>query len=139
MALVVGWVVDIGGSNAVALVYVLWATATGRLDPALLTDQGRLLRDPDIVQATFVTGLAVSVVAGYVAGRIAGHAQVLHGLLSAAAAVVSGVFSLGQVLQTQPLWLVAAGYVGGPAAGALGGYVALRQTRGSAATGDLRP
>jgi hypothetical protein len=79
------------------------------------------------------------VVAGYVAGRIAGRAQVLHGLLSAAAAVVSGVFSLGQVLQTQPLWLVAAGYVGGPAAGALGGYVALRQTRGSAATGDLRP
>jgi hypothetical protein len=136
VALVVGWVVDVGGSNAVALIYILWATATGRLDYATVTDETALMRDPETVQALFVTGLAISVVAGYVAARIAGRAHVLHGLLSSAAAVLFGILSLGQALQAQPQWLVAAGFVGGPVAGALGGYIALRQARRSAVAGE---
>ena len=136
VALVVGWVVDIGGSNAVALLYILWATATGRLDPATVTDQNALMRDPEVVQALFVTGLAVSVVAGYVAARTAGRAHVLHGLLSSAAAVFLGILSLGETLQVQPHWLVAGGFIAGPAAGAIGGYIALRQARGLAAASD---
>ena len=136
VALVVGWVVDIGGSNAIALLYILWATATGRLDPAVVTDQNALMRDSEVVQTLFVTGLAVSVVAGYVAARIAGRAHVLHGVLSSAAAVFFGILSLGETLQAQPQWLVATGFVAGPAAGALGGYIALRQASGLAATID---
>jgi hypothetical protein len=136
LALGVGWVVDIGGSNAIALLYILWATATGRLDLAIVSDQNALMRDPELVQALFVTGLAVSVVAGYVAARIAGRAHVLYGLLSSAAAVVFGILSLGQALQAQPQWLVAAGFVAGPAAGALGGYIALQQAQRSVATSE---
>jgi hypothetical protein len=136
LALVAGWVVDIGGSNAIALLYILWATATGRLDPSIASDQNALMRDPEVVQAFFVTGLAVSVVAGYVAARIAGRAHVLYGLLSSAAAFVFGILSLGQALQAQPQWLVVTGFVAGPAAGALGGYIALQQVQRSAATSD---
>jgi hypothetical protein len=133
VALIVGWIVDVGGSNAMALIYILWATATSRIDPSVITDQDALLRDPDTVQVLFVTGLAVSVIAGYVAARIAGRAHVLHGLLTSAAAIVLGLITLGQALATQPAWLVGSSFVAGPAAGALGGYLALRQWRGAAA------
>ena len=136
VALVVGWVADIGGSNAVATLYILWATASGRLDTATLRDPNALMRDPELLQALFLTGLAVSIAAGYMAARIAGRAHVLYGVLSSAASLVFGILSLGQALQTQPEWLVAAGFIGGPAAGALGGYIALRQARRWAAAAD---
>lgn len=140
MALVVGWVIDVGGSNAVGLIYFLWAMATGRMDPGMVTDPNALMRDPDTLQVMFVTGFAVSIVAGYVAARIAGRAHLLHGLLASAAGVVIGIFTLGMTLQTQPAaWLVAAPFVAGPAAGTLGGYLALRQAGRSAENADAVP
>jgi len=72
LAVVVSWVVDIGGSNLAGLAYLAWAATTQRIDQRLLTDQRALLADREVSQALLVLGLIVSVIAGFVGARIAG-------------------------------------------------------------------
>lgn len=134
VALIVSWVVDIGGSSVLGLVLFSFLFATGQLPMAIANDQraltAALAARPDWYAVTLVGGLFFSILAGYIAARLAGRALLLHGLLSSVACLASDLTSLDLLAQL-PLWVVALGVALSPAAGVLGGYVRQLQTRGA--------
>lgn len=75
VALIISWVVDIVGSTVFGLIYLGVLVAIGRLDAATLSDSAALnaaiLASPDIFAGTMTGGLLFSLIAGYVAARIA--------------------------------------------------------------------
>jgi len=136
MAVVVSWIVDIVGTNVVALVFFLWAMLTRRVDPEAFTDQRKLMASPDVFVTLLVVGIAVSVLAGYVAARMAGRAPLLHGLLSSIGGIAAGLLTLEKTLESTPPALVLLGFVIAPITGLLGGYVELRHARVRAQSAD---
>ena len=126
VALIVSWVVDIGGSNVFSIVYFGALVAVGRLTLAQLgsPDFPRIvLNDPVLFATSMAGGTFFSVLAGYVAARMAGRAPLLHGTLSSAACLGSDLISLPTLL-TYPLWLAALGVILSPVAGYAGGWLA---------------
>ena len=135
VALIVSWVVDIGGSNLFAIVYFVALVAVGRLTLAQLSSpdfRNIVLNDPVMFATSMAGGTFFSVLAGYVAARMAGRAPLLHGTLSSAACLGSDLLSL-PTLMTYPLWLAALGVFLSPLAGYAGGWIA------SLAQRDLAP
>jgi hypothetical protein len=130
VALIVSWVVDIGGSNVFSIVYFGALVAVGRLTLAQLGSPDFpkiILNDPVLFATSMAGGTFFSVLAGYVAARMAGRAPLLHGTLSSAACLGSDLLSLPMLL-TYPLWLAALGVIVAPVAGYGGGWLAsLRQ------------
>ena len=126
VALIVSWVVDIGGSNVFAAVYFGALVAVGRLTLAQLGSSDFpkiILNDPVLFATSMAGGTFFSVLAGYVAARMAGRAPLLHGTLSSVACLGSDVISLPTLL-TYPLWLAALGVIVSPLAGCIGGWLA---------------
>ncbi len=135
VALIVSWVVDIGGTNLFAIVYFSVLVAVGRLTLAQLGSpdlRNIVLNDPVIFATSMAGGTFFSVVAGYMAARMAGRAPLLHGTLSSAACLGGDLLSL-PTLMTYPLWLAALGVFLSPLAGYAGGWLA------SLAQRDLAP
>jgi hypothetical protein len=130
VALIVSWIVDIGGSNVFSLVYFGALVAIGRLTVAQVGSPDfprTILSDPVLFATSFAGGSFFSILAGYVAARMAGRAPLLHGTLSSCACLASDVVSL-PTLMTYPLWLTAISVLVAPLAGFAGGWVAsLRQ------------
>jgi hypothetical protein len=126
VALIVSWIVDIGGSNVFAAVYFGALVAVGRLTLAQLSSsdfEKIILNDPVLFATSMAGGTFFSVLAGYVAARMAGRAPLLHGTLSSAACLGSDLISLPTLL-TYPLWLAALGVIVSPLAGCAGGWLA---------------
>lgn len=126
VALIVSWIVDIGGSNVFAAVYFGSLVALGRLTLAQLSSpdfEKIILNDPVLFATSMAGGTFFSVLAGYVAARMAGRAPLLHGTLSSAACLGSDLISLPTLL-TYPLWLAALGVIVSPLAGCAGGWLA---------------
>ena len=126
VALIVSWVVDIGGSNVFSIVYFGALVAIGRLTLAQLGSPDFpkiILNDPVLFATSMAGGTFFSVLAGYVAARMAGRAPLLHGTLSSAACLGSDLISLPTLL-TYPLWLAALGVILSPVAGYAGGWLA---------------
>jgi hypothetical protein len=125
-ALIVSWVVDIGGSNVFGLIFLGWAVATGRISQAALSDTPALTvalaSQPDLYATSMAGGLFFSMIAGYVGARIAGGRFLLYGLLSSAACLATDALSL-DLLAKLPLWFAVIGVALAPAAGVFGGYV----------------
>ena len=135
VALIVSWVVDIGGSTLFSIVYFSLLVAVGRLTLAQLGSPDFpkiVLNDPVIFATSMAGGTFFSVLAGYVAARMAGRAPLLHGTLSSAACLGSDLLGL-TTLMTYPLWLAALGVFLSPLAGFTGGWIA------SLAQRDLAP
>jgi ABC-type glycerol-3-phosphate transport system permease component len=130
VALIVSWVVDIVGTNLFSLAYFIALIALGVLTAEQVGSPdfaSTMVNDPVIFGTSFAGGTFFSVLAGYVAARMAGRAPLLHGTLSSAACLAGHVLSL-PVLMTYPLWLIALGLVVAPLAGFGGGWLAsLRQ------------
>lgn len=71
-----------------------------------------------------IVGLSCTGMGGYVAGRMAGRTEVLHGALVAALGmIVALIFREGGI----PAWYDIAGFVGMLPAGMAGGYLAQRR------------
>jgi hypothetical protein len=132
VALVIGWVVDIVGTNVFALIYFVGLIAVGRIKAEALADQDAytkiVLGSPDIFVATMVGGLFFSVLAGYVAARVGGREELLHGALSSLACLGSDLLSFEQLTRL-PLLVAVSGVVLAPAAGFLGGWLRLSAIR----------
>jgi len=131
VALITSWIVDIGGSSLFAVVYLTALVAVGRLTTAQVADPDfakTMINDPVVFGTSFAGGTFFSILAGYVAARMAGRAPLLHGVLSSAACLAGDVGSLS-VLMTYPLWLAAFGILVAPLAGLAGGWVASMQQR----------
>jgi hypothetical protein len=131
-ALIVSWAVDIGGSNVFGLIFLAWAVAAGRISQAALSDPvaltAALASQPDLYAPSIAAGLFFSVIAGYVAARIAGTHLLVYGLLSSVACLSTDALSL-DLLAKLPLWFAALSVVLSPAAGLFGGYVRSRELR----------
>ena len=136
VAVIVSWIVDIVGTNLVALVFFLWAIVTRRVDLEAFADQRKLMASPDVFVTLLVVGTAVSVLAGYVAARMAGRAPLLHGALSSVGGIAAGLLTVQTTLESTPLTLVLLGFAIAPLAGLAGGYAELRHGRVRAQSAD---
>jgi hypothetical protein len=140
-ALIVSWVVDIGGSNVFGLIFLTWAVAAGRISQAAVSDpaalSAALASQPDLYATSMAGGLFFSVIAGYAGARIAGGRFLLYGLLSSLACLATDALSL-DLLAKLPLWCAVLGVALAPAAGLFGGYVRSLELdrKGSASPAD---
>jgi hypothetical protein len=132
LALIASWVVDIGGSSVFSLVYFTALIAVGHYTAQQVGSPDfakTMINDPEVFWTSFAGGTFFSLLAGFVAARMAGRAPLLHGTLSSGACLASHALSL-PVLATYPLWIVAAGIIVAPLAGCAGGWLAsVRQRR----------
>jgi hypothetical protein len=141
VALIVSWIVDIGGSTLYSIVFFAVLIGIGRLtvDQVGSADlPTTILNDPTLFAASVAGGTFFSVLAGYVAARMAGRAPLLHGTLSSAACLAGDLFSL-PTLMTYPLWLAALGVIVSPVAGYAGGWLGSLAQRDAGATAGLMP
>lgn len=128
IALVIGWVIDVVGTSVFQLPYLMLLVMAGRLDADALADpttlNAAILAQLDIAGALMLSGVGFSVLGGYVAARVAGREEILHGALSSLACLALEVVSLDQ-LASLPLWFVVLGTAAAPGAGILGGWLRL--------------
>ena len=131
LALIASWVVDLGGSSVFSLVYLTALIAVGHYTAQQVGSPDfakTMINDPEVFWTSFAGGTLFSLLAGFVAARMAGRAPLLHGTLSSGACLASHALSL-PVLATYPLWIAAAGIIVAPLAGYAGGWFASVQQR----------
>jgi hypothetical protein len=131
VALIASWVVDIGGSSVFSLVYLTVLIAVGHFTAQQVGSPDfakTMINDPEVFWTSFAGGTFFSLLAGYVAARMAGSSPLLHGTLSSAACLAGDAVSL-PVLVTYPLWIAAVGIILAPLAGFAGGWLASVQQR----------
>jgi hypothetical protein len=56
VAVVTSWIVDVVGTNAFGVLYVVWATLTRRVDPQAFRDQTAMMADPDVAPTLTLSG-----------------------------------------------------------------------------------
>ncbi len=124
---VIGAVFDIVVSGifgfAAGMIYVLSAGITAPEDIA------RLATAPEVRVFSYVSGGLISIIAGYLAARIAGRGELINGTLSSVLCVGLGLvaalvshppeFGIKEILQ----------FAFSPLLGLLGGYLRLRQVQ----------
>lgn len=122
-AVVLGVLVDVGGSLisgvGLGIVLAILLLARGGGDPAALE---RLESAWWMLATGFFMGIAFTILGGFVAGRVAGEREVLHG------AVTGGVSALLAIplSLTMPLWYALLCFVAVPFAAMLGARLARR-------------
>jgi hypothetical protein len=120
-AIIFGFLVDTIGTLAIAAVLVNTLALRGLPEAEITTRMhsfsGLLLM--------LILGLGFTVVGGYVAGRTAGQAEILHGAVIAGIGLVLGLFLRDPGL---PLWYDAASFAAMIPAGVAGGYLARGNT-----------
>jgi hypothetical protein len=116
-AIIFGFLVDTIGTLAIAAVLVNTLAAKGLPEAEITTrmhsSSGLLLM--------LILGLGFTVVGGYVAGRTARQAEILHGAVIAGIGLVLGLFLHDPGL---PLWYEAVSFAAMIPAGVAGGYLA---------------
>jgi len=133
VALTVGGLATVLGRR-VAVLVVDWGFVVFLTQRGLSQDQGhdRMANEPLVMLGGLVVGLVAIAIGGFTTGRIAGHAEPLHG---AGAGVVSVLVSLVLLVAgarvTQPLGYVIVAYVLTIPSAVLGGYVAKWTTMGA--------
>ncbi len=119
-AVIVGAVADNAGTFLFMMILASALLSTGLSEDQVMNRMksisGLLLQ--------LIVGLCCTVLGGYVAGRMAGRAEVLQGALVAALGmIVALIFREGGT----PVWLGIAGFAGMLPAGMGGGYLAYRR------------
>lgn len=137
-ALIIAWIVDIVGSNlfGVALIIATVALGVATLDQFADAKSSRaLFESPGLLATSWIGGLAFTTLAGYVAARIAGRSELLHGLLAAGGCVAASLIGLALAngAYPAPTWMIGLALVLSPLAGLLGGYLRLSMRRGMVA------
>lgn len=130
--IVVGGIVDIIGSNLVAIPVILYAmTQLPGYGPRDAEAISRVIQGSVVLYGVlFILGAVCSVGAGYIAASLAKHDDVLNGALSAFLCVGSELWSLTSGHTNGiPAWLVLVSLPGSPLLGALGGYLRARAVR----------
>lgn len=119
-AVIVGAIVDNAGTFLFMTIL-----ASALLSTGLSVDQVVLrMKSMSGLLLELIVGLGCTVLGGYVAGRMAGRAEVLQGVLVAALGmIVALIFWEGGT----PVWLNIAGFAGMLPAGMGGGYLAYRR------------
>ncbi len=116
-AILFGFLVDTIGTMAVAFVLLFAMAERGFSENEVATR----MHGPSGLLLMLLLGLGFTVVGGYVAGRTARQAEILHGAAVAAIGMVLGLFLREPGL---PLWYEAFSFAAMIPAGMAGGYLA---------------
>lgn len=117
---------------AVVLAYLLLTVLVGTLDFALVMlfpesfPTMETIPGPPWLVLELLLGLAFTVLAGFVAGAIAGRAEVKHAMALGIAGLVLSLGSMIYYFGRQPLWFQLAGLILVLPASVLGGYLRQR-------------
>ena len=131
VALITSWVVDIVGTNVFALVYFTALIVVGAMTAEQVSSPDfakTMFDDPVIFGTSFAGGTFFSILAGYVAARMAGRAPLLHGTLSCGACHARHHHPHTGLI-TYPVWIVAVSLLIAPLAGYVGGWLASPRQR----------
>jgi hypothetical protein len=127
-AITIGWVIDVVGSNVISIAALIFVMVSKGIDVLDLADQAvftRLALGPEVITVSFIGGSILSIVAAYVAARIAGSREIAHGVASSAAGIAVTLSALRQLQEALPGWLVYGGMVLGVVLGYVGGRLRL--------------
>lgn len=130
-AILLGSVVDVGASLLLGLFETIAAatridrihTPPDQFGAALAV----VMHRPLFLAVTMLTGIMMSLLGGYVAGRLAKHDEMLNGILSVWLCVLIGIATLIFSPHNQPLLFDVLDFLLAPAAALLGGYLSFRQ------------
>lgn len=133
-AVVIGGIVDIVSTNLLSIPFIIFLMV-GMYNPATpnaqLTTKTLLSvihSNPVLFTVQILIGSIGSILAGYIAAKIAKHDELLNGSLSAFLCVGSGIYSLILGATTESIFLVLVGFILSPSLGLLGGYLRVRTT-----------
>jgi hypothetical protein len=128
-AIAIGLAVDIGGTFAADLLFVmLYAVVLVAQGVSETEMQDRMTADPTYWVASMILGLAFVAGGGYVTGRIAKESEMTHAALMAFASMLVGLlFLLGSEPMAVPDWYLPLSFGLTMPAGIAGGYVAARR------------
>jgi hypothetical protein len=122
-AVIVGAIVDNAGTLLLMTFLAAALVSTGLSADEVM---GRM-RSTSGLLLGLIVGLSFTGLGGYFAGRMAGRAEVMHGVLVAVLGmVVALIFREGGV----PVWFDIAGFAGMLPAGMAGGYLAQKRRAG---------
>jgi len=121
-AVIVGAIVDNVGTIAVML-FLMTALASQGISQEEVFAR---MKSPSGLLLNLIIGLGCTFLGGYVAGRMAGRSEVLHGALVAGAGMVLALLWREGGL---PLWYDIIGFAGMLPAGMLGGYIAQQRRK----------
>jgi hypothetical protein len=136
-ALVIAWVIDIVGSSVIGLVALVVVLLSQSLSAEQLADQAfvtSLFFEPEVLTASLLGGSLCSIVAAYVAARIAGTREIAHGLASSAAGIAVTLSSIRQMSEALPSWLIYGSFALAVALGFVGGWLRLVTKRAANVT-----
>ena len=122
-AVVLGALTDIGGS-------LLAMTAVGLIVNILLSGQDvppeeleRQLQRPGFMVPSLLLGLAFTMLGGFVAGRVSGRSEAIHGAIVGSVCLVLSLL-LWPLSTSVPPWHATVSLLGAVPLGLLGGYLA---------------
>ena len=119
-AVIVGAVVDNAGTLLLMTILASALVSTGLSEDEVMSR----MKSTNGLLLGLIVGLCCTALGGFFAGRMAGRAEVLHGVLVAVAGIVIAlIFREGGI----PLWFDIAGFVGMFPAGIAGGYLAQKR------------
>ena len=122
-AVIVGAIVDNAGTLLLMTILATALVSTGLSEDEVM---GRM-RSTSGLLLGLIVGLSFTVLGAYFAGRMAGRAEVMHGVLVAVLGmVVALIFREGGV----PVWFDISGFAGMLPAGMAGGYLAQKRRVG---------
>jgi hypothetical protein len=116
-AILFGFLIDTIGTLAIAFAIIFAMGAAG-----IAVDEINVrMRGFSGLMLMLIVGLACTFIGGYVAGRTAGQAEILHGVVVAGIGLVLGLFLREPDL---PLWYEAVSFAAMAPIGMAGGYIA---------------
>jgi hypothetical protein len=119
-AVIIGAIVDNAGTLLVMTFLASALVSTGFTEDEVMNR----MKSTNGLLLGLIVGMGYTVGGGYLAGRMAGRAEVLHGALVAVAAMILSVIFHES---GDPLWFDIAGFAAILPAGMAGGYLALKR------------
>lgn len=116
-SIILGFLIDTFGTLAIAFTMIASMGASG-IQPAEITAR---MHGFSGLMLMMIIGLSCTFVGGYVAGRTAGQAEIMHGAVVAGIGMVLGLFLREPGL---PLWYEAVSFAAVLPIGMAGGYIA---------------
>ena len=134
MAVLVGGIVDVGGTTIVGLPVVFYVMGTSNILTLPQTEQAAAVTafiqaHTALYVALAAVGTLCSLLGGYVSALIARRSEVLNAALSSYLCLGLGIWTLASGQEQMPTWLFVLLLPLSPIVAGLGGYFRLRQIR----------
>ena len=132
LGILLGGIADVIATNIFEIPVVLVAAAQTHVGHLPKAEMARAIvttmqSSPGLRTTGWLLGGLASVLAGYLAARIAKRGEVVNGALSSYLCIGLGVYSVMFTTSMLPLWQHVASVIGSPVLGAIGGYLRWRQ------------